>query len=85
MTVPQPIGVPFKGVSLTWEQDGPVPIIRVDSVLTALGMTRQEFDTATLVCENTYWGDDYFEYDCLYDAMLEIAGSRNLRVHMFGF
>ncbi len=85
MTVPQPIGAPFRGITLTWEQDGPVPIIRASQVLSALEMTRSEFDAATRGCEDPSWGFAYFEYDALYEAMLQVAGSETLRLHMFGF
>ena len=85
MTVPQPIGAPFEGIDLTWEQDGPVPIIRASQVLRALGMTRAQFDTETQGCDDPAWGYAYFEYDSLYEAMLQVAGSEALRIHMYGF
>jgi len=91
MTVPQPIEAPFKGITLTWEQDGPVPVIRAFSVLQALGMTRNEFDFIVYDegLDTPVWhiptGVVYFEYDTLYDVLTVIPGAEALREHMYGF
>lgn len=86
MTVPQPIAAPFKGIHLTWEQDGPVPIIRKDRVLQALGISQSTFDAVTNgYSDRPDWGDDFYEYDSLYECMLLVEGSEALRLHMFGF
>jgi len=85
MTVPPPIEAPYRGITLTWEQDGPVPIIRASQVLRALGLTRAQFDAQSAGGEDPSWGFAYFEYDALYEALLKVAGSETLRLHMYGF
>lgn len=75
--------VQYKGITLTWEQDGPVPVIKQAPVLQALDMSAEDFDAWIRGLENPYWGPDTFEYDALWDAMLKIGAPMELHDLLF--